>query len=336
MTIARSSLVSMSATPYYHVIGRCVRRAFLCGVDPLSGRCYEHRREWIVERVAVLSKAYTIDVCAYAVMSNHYHLVVKLNPGVVDTLSNEQVLTRWCSIYAGHPLIQRYRAGESLDAGELAAVSDLIAVYRSRLADLSWFMRSLNHDIACRANNEESCTGHFWEGRFKSQALLDEQALISCMAYVDLNPIRANMADTSEQSDYTSIQQRIAEGTSNTSKIKQIEPPTTVIPKLLEFTGRLDDDHGLPFSLTDYLDLVDWSGRATHPQKRGSISEDTPPILQRLNIAPDHLLRYLSRQERGFAHVIGKADNIRNTINQLGASFLKGIAAANRLFPQLK
>ncbi len=336
MTVARSSLVSMAATPYYHVIGRCVRRAFLCGVDSFSGRSYEHRRSWVVERLALLSSVYAIEVCAYAVMSNHYHLVIKLSPEITDTWSNDEVLNRWCSLYAGNLLVQRFRAGEFLSAGELSKISELVDLYRKRLADLSWFMRGLNHDIACRANAEDSCTGHFWEGRFKSQALLDEQALISCMAYVDLNPIRAGMANTPEQSEYTSIQQRIAElAKDKAAKEINNESLSTVVPSLFGFSARLDDDQGLPFSLTDYLELVDWSGRAIHPHKRGKIAGYVPPILLRLGIAPDHLLRYLSRQEQGFSQVIGKVTAIRSAANQLGASFLKGIAAANRLFPQL-
>ena len=335
MTVARSSLVSMAATPYYHVIGRCVRRAFLCGVDALSGRSYEHRRGWIVERLALLSSVYAIEICAYAVMSNHYHLVVKLSSQVTDTWSNNQVLDRWCSLYAGHPLIQRYRSGESLSNGELTVVSDLVDRYRQRLADLSWFMRSLNHDIARRANAEDNCTGHFWEGRFKSQALLDEQALISCMAYVDLNPIRASIADTPEQSDYTSIQQRInGLKKDTTTKLINTEPLSNAVPRLLVFSARLGDDHGLPFSLVDYLELIDWSGHAIHPQKQDKIADDDPPILLRLGIAPDHLLHYLSRQERSFSQVIGKPSSIRNAVKQLGMHFLKGIATAQRLFPQ--
>jgi hypothetical protein len=70
-------------------------------------------------------------------------------------------------------------------------------------------MKCLNQPIAKMANKEDNCTGHFWEARFKSQALLTEEALITCMAYVDLNPIRALMANTPETSEHTSIKERI-------------------------------------------------------------------------------------------------------------------------------
>jgi len=77
------------------------------------------------------------------------------------------------------------------------------------LKDLSWYMRCLNEKVARMANAEDACTGRFWEGRFKSQALLDEAAVVSCMAYVDLNPIRAGICESLETSAFTSIQERL-------------------------------------------------------------------------------------------------------------------------------
>ena len=328
MPLPRSSLVSLDNTPYYHCIGRCVRRAFLCGKDKLTGRSFEHRREWIVERLALLADVFAIDLCAYAVMSNHYHVVVKINASQAAAWSDDDVLHRWRRLFDGPLLIQRHLAGETLSAGELAKVSELIDIYRTRLADLSWFMRCLNEPIARMANAEDGCTGRFWEGRFKSQALLDERAVISCMAYVDLNPIRAGVAETPEGSDFTSIQQRIAETEHGRQSLGE------VIPELLDFSGRLDDDQGLPCAALDYLELVDWAGRTIHPDKRGKIDEDLPPILHRLGIEPTHLLRYLSRKERGFVNVIGAKRSIVAAAANMGLKFLKGISAANRLFPK--
>ncbi|MCO4787320.1 MAG: transposase, partial [Marinomonas atlantica] len=119
------------------------------------------------------------------------------------------------------------------------------------------------------------CTGRFWEGRFKSQALLDEAALMACMAYVDLNPVRAKMANTPETSDYTSIKKRIYSA-------KQNQQPKTLYP----FIGnpRKNQPKGLPFKLEDYLELVDLTGRIVRQHKRGSIDLSFAPILQRLDI----------------------------------------------------
>ncbi len=144
MARARKYLVSVIDTPYYHVYSRCVRRAYLCGVDRLTGKSYEHRRAWIEDRVRVLSSLFSIDLCAYAIMSNHYHLVVKLNPCESDQWSDDEVLQRWTSLFRGPLLVQRYRAGESLDLAEENTVRDIAAVYRNRLGSLSWFMKCLN------------------------------------------------------------------------------------------------------------------------------------------------------------------------------------------------
>ena len=79
MTRARKTFLSLNDTPYYHVVARCVRRAWLCGIDEYAGKDYSHRKAWIIERMRELSAVFAIDICAYAVMSNHYHLVVHVD-----------------------------------------------------------------------------------------------------------------------------------------------------------------------------------------------------------------------------------------------------------------
>ena len=212
MTRPRSTLVSLSDTPWYHVVSRCVRRAFLCGTDHYSGRCFEHRRGWIIERVKQLAGVFAIDVAAYAVMSNHYHLVVRVDAERARGWSRDEVLRRWTRLFEGPPAVRSLLAGrgDTLDEATRLAIDAWAENYRARLHDLSWFMRVLNESIARQANAEDDVTGRFWEGRFRSQALLDEQAILSAMAYVDLNPIRAQMADTPERSAFTSVAERIA------------------------------------------------------------------------------------------------------------------------------
>ena len=208
----RSSLVGLSDTPSYHVFSRCVGRAYLCGEDAHSGRSFEHRRGWIVERLKQLAGVFAVDVAAYAVMSNHLHLVRRIDVERVRGWDAEEVLRRWTQVFAGPLLVQRYLADrDALGEAETMAVLEWVETYRSWLADLSWYMRVLNESIARMANAEDSVTGRFWEGQSRSQALLDDAAVLTAMAYVDLNPIRARLAETPEASDYTAIAERLAE-----------------------------------------------------------------------------------------------------------------------------
>jgi len=204
----RHAQVSTQTTPYYHCVSRCVRRAFLCGWDRLTGNSYEHRKQWVVDRLK-LGEVFCVDVCAYAVMANHHHVVLRLNPEQAAALGDDAVLERWRRLFGLPVLVERYRQGLSASDVEAEAARERIATYRERLSDLSWFMRCLNEPIARWANAEDGVTGRFWEGRFKSQALLDEAAVLTCMSYVNLNSVRAAVADTPEDSEHTSIQARV-------------------------------------------------------------------------------------------------------------------------------
>jgi len=189
MPRARNTLVSLDATPYYHCTSRCVRRAFLCGEDRHSGRNFEHRRQWIENRLLVLAGIFAIDLAAYAVMSNHYHVVLHVDREQGLSWSDEEVIERWHVLFKGSLLSQRFTRGEPLDRAEQQALDQEVAEWRQRLISISWFMRCLNEPIAREANREDNVTGRFWEGRYTSQALLDEKALAACMVYVDLNGV---------------------------------------------------------------------------------------------------------------------------------------------------
>ena len=251
MTRPRSQIVSLDDTPYYHCVSRCVRRAFLCGEDRYSGKNFDHRKPWLLDRLTLLGEVFAIDIAAHAVMSNHYHVVLHVDRGRSRSWSRDEVIHRWLSLYKGDPLVHCYLRGESQSDSEIRQLDRVVETWRERLADISWFMRCLNEYIARRANREDECTGRFWEGRFKSQALLDEAALLSCMAYVDLNPVRAGICETLEESEYTSIQARIraavSEGNDST------ERPS---PRLMPFRTepeRDGDPPTLPVMLRDYM-----------------------------------------------------------------------------------
>jgi len=155
---------------------------FICGDDKYSGNNYDHRRDWIRDKIMAQIDAFAIDCCAYAVMSNHYHVVLCIDEERAKSWDNREVLRRWKKLYSLSYLCDKYFRYEQLSKAELDAVFVEIEVYRERLMSLSWFMRSINESTARRANAEDNCKGRFWEGRFKSQALLDEKALLTCMA----------------------------------------------------------------------------------------------------------------------------------------------------------
>jgi hypothetical protein len=330
MTRPRRTLVRPEATPYYHCINRCVRRAFLCGHDPMTRRSFEHRRRWIVDRVTWLTNTFAIDVCAYAIMSNHYHITVRLDPDRVDRWSDVQVHDRWTRLFNAPPLVRRWYHGAVLDAGEADGVRRTLAVWRQRLSDLSWFMRCLNEYIARRANREDDCTGRFWEGRFKSQALLDEPALLTPMVYVDLNPIRARTAIAPETSNYTSVQARIRRLLAEHAAADPRPPPNSI--PLAPLKGELSVTPVLPFDLGEYLRIVDWSARVVQAGKAGSMPADAPPLLARLGIRAAPFADHMLVARRSFHCVVGRADAMRAAAASFGGAFLKGTRAAERMF----
>ncbi len=279
MTLPRSQLIAPAQTPYYHCIARCVRRSWLCGEDAYTGKNFDHRKPWLLERLALLAQVFAIRVAGFSVMSNHYHLVLYVDQAFGTSLTNEEIVHRWHQLYTGPALVRRYLKNETLLPEQLKIVEKTITCWRERLTNISWFMRCLNEFIARMANREDGCKGRFWEGRFKSQALLDEHALLACMTYVDLNPIRAGIASNLETSDYTSVQARI-------EAIKGNIPET--LPELMPFTDVLHQEQeqpSLPFRLRDYLDLVDWTGRCVRQDKKGAITANEPRILQTLGLS---------------------------------------------------
>jgi REP element-mobilizing transposase RayT len=315
----RSQQISLLDTQYYHICSRTVRKAFLCGVDKETGVSFEHRRAWIEKRLFKLAHVFSIDICAHAVMHNHLHIVLHVDVEQVKAWSTNEVLERWHQLFKGTLLTQKYQHKQALDKFQLAMVESTADIYKKRLIDISWFMRSLNEPIARQANREDNCTGHFWEGRFKSQALLDEGALLSCMAYVDLNPVRAGITPTPEKSDFTSIQLRIK------AAIKGEQPSA-----LLAFIGN-EHQHkttGIHFSLQDYLILVDETGRVIRDDKQGAISPKMRNILVRLHISDESWLKLTTDFESIFTGAVGTAEHLCEFSKHVGLQRTHGIANA--------
>lgn len=327
MTYARKSLISLQDTPYYHVVARCVRRAWLWGYDEYAGRDYSHRKGWVLKRLNELTAIFAVDICAYAVMSNHYHLVLHVDAARARSWSAHEVAERWGELFALPPLIQRWQASTGTEAERVLA-EQVIANWRSRLHDVSWFMRCLNEHLARRANAEDNCTGRFWEGRFKSQALLDEAGLLTAMAYVDLNPIRAGLATTPEESAFTSIYERIRGLKRSHSRTRSPKSMPLFPFKTADGKAELS----IPFSLLDYVALVDWTSRARREDKRGTIDKTLPPILMRLNINQQAWQAAMQPRGNVFGRALGKLDHLRLHANTLGQHWVKGLRQAERLY----
>lgn len=313
----RYSQVSLEDTPFYHCVSRTVRRAFLCGVDHYSGESYEHRRDWIEQRLLQLTQAFAIDIAAYAVMSNHVHVVLRVDVDTAQAWSSIEVVKQWHQLFKGTLLSQKFVKGEPIASYDLDTLNSTIAEYRRRLMNISWFMRALNEPIARQANKEDNCTGRFWEGRFKSQALLDDAAVLACMTYVDLNPIRAQMAATPEQSDFTSIQRRIK------AAIQGKQPE-----RLLPFVGNEHQEvpKGLRFDTQDYFNLVDDTGRTIRDDKQGVMQLSSANILHRLNILLENWLKITHEFKYLFTGPVGTLEAVTRYCARLGK---KRVAHAN-------
>ncbi len=324
MTTARRRILDPDHPTWVHCTSRCVRRAFL------AGERYAHRKGWIEDRLEYLSRCFAVEVAGFAVMSNHVHVIVRMDAAVVAGWSALEVARRWLSVYP-----QKYLADGTPvlpSEAELTVASQdglRIAVWRQRLADLGWFMKAFKEPIARRANREDECTGTFWEGRFHSVPLLDQAALIACMAYVDLNPIRAKLADRPERSAHTSGHQRIRARNRHraTARIRERSPAR--VPALLAKAGLGDGadyaeaglwvaplvrcQAGEPLanrviSTDDYLRLLDATGRLLRAGKRGAIPPELAPILARLDLSVEAwLATMLGWRMFAFSSALGHA-----------------------------
>ena len=339
MPQARHTQIDIEASPYYHCISRCVRRAFLCGTDPLSGRNFDHRKQWVVEKLAQLSEIYAIDVCGFAVMSNHFHLVLQIDGERARSWSDHEVRTRYCRLFK-HSKSQL----EGLSNNEL---EETVAKWRARLYDLSWFMRCLNEEIARRANSEDDCTGHFWESRFRCQALLDEKALLMCLSYVDLNPMRAGMAKSLEESRFTSIKQRLEERAGESApkqdkdrSVRGTKVAGALRPNLIAFVGdRQGEVHEeksgnlLPFEFESYHELLRSTAEALKEKRGGArLPQTSSEWLERQGIAAEHWVETVRNYSQRFFSVVGHRHQIDLYCARVARSHAKGKSWAGKVF----
>lgn len=309
MTCARNHQLFIAEPTYFHLTSRCVRRAHLCGKDKLTGKSFDHRKHWLEKRLFELSHEFFIDLYGFAIMSNHYHLVLQTRPDEMIQASDRQIAMRWCRVFP------RRNETDALRIKSICENKSKINLYRNRLCDISWLMRRLNECMARIANKEDGCTGRFWQGRFHSQILLDESAVYICMAYVDLNPVRAGISQTPEQSEFTSIFYRINHHCEN------------------EVLMPLNNIHSqLNMKLSDYLHLVDGTGRCILGNETGHYIREAEPVLIRLNLKPPGFLKIMQGLGRLFSRAVGPPHKLDDLSHTLKLKWMKGQSIARQVF----
>lgn len=323
---ARSEIYRPDEVAVVHVMAKTVRSIYLFGTDEFTEKCYDHRRDWIEQQLIHQAKYFGIDLLANAIMSNHFHLVLCSRPDVVSSWDDTEVANRWL-----HLCPKRKDAlGKPMEptAKELDAIRtkpEEVKKIRTRLSDISWWMRLCCQKIAQRANYETKENGRFFNGRFKAMRLLDEQAILACMVYVDLNPIRAGIAVTVETSSHTSIIKRIkalielnkqlaerADCHLRPIEIRQDNNgQVQVVVKSKEQT-RCSDKGTFPFSTIDYLKLADYTAKLQKPGKVGYTPGALPPLLERIGFDRKTWQLWTSEFSTLFSQAAGRKASITN------------------------
>jgi hypothetical protein len=327
--IARVEVFAPDEIAIVHVLNRTVRRCYLLGNDPLTGRNYDHRKMWLEDQLRRLAAWFGIDLLCHAVMSNHFHLVLRSRPDVVATWDDSEVARRWRMLC---PLRKDDRGKPAepteADLNMIRTCPKLVAEIRSRLSDISWWMRLLSQNIAQRANRDDKETGKFWQARYRAVRLLDETAILACAAYVDLNPIRAAMAKTLEESQYTSVQHRIEALREKGAACKKrqagmhvprdgylaplsIDERRDPIGPCAHRHGQRASDRGfLPMPVTAYVELLDWTARQIVRGKRVSTPASARPVLERLGLSAPTWCALVKDFGRLFYAVAGQPHSI--------------------------
>jgi hypothetical protein len=363
---SRRQIVQPGKVGVYHCWNRCVRRARLCGFDPVTRKNFNYRRRWIRKQEQQLARLFAIEIAFHSEISNHIHLVLRTRPDVVATWSDEEVVKRWLKIAQ----LKRGRCDEPSEPTEAKIRYELgrkgrVAKLRRRLSNVSWFMGALCENIARRCNREDGCTGKFWEARFSCRNLAEEGAILICGIYVDLNPIRTGEASVPEQACHTSAYDRIegrkrrmlamptpaaVEGPPEVvaGEIHSVEmPPDGWLCELTLGNGpdadvrlgtrsstpwRASDKGILSVSLEEYLQLLDWTGRQVKSGKRGAIPSELAPILDRLCINSSGWLESVEHFDKRFGRMVASSACLADKAVAAGLRWFRGVRAAAQTF----
>lgn len=344
--LPRSRVFDRHRSGVYHCTQRCVRRAFLCGEDEHSGNNYEHRRGWIRDLLGQLAAIFAFEIMTYSVMSNHLHTVVRNRPDLADKWSAKEVAWRWWQLYPkrrnkdGTPA-----AMTDKDLKMMTSDPHQVEVWRERLKDISWLMKSLAEPIARLSNAEDGVTGRFWEGRFRCQELADEGALLACCIYVDLNPLRANLAESIEKAIYTSLYDRLRAEAARSGRGPESDAqadawlaplqldPREKAPKGPSRSGLRISDHGfLEMTLEEYCELAKWTFLNTGKSKSGPMPEKLERLLRSKGLVPEHWCYVTERYMHCFGRCVGRAESVQAVAELQQVKWIRGISQCRRYF----
>ena len=345
VAFARRRLFQPGRMATFHCWTRCVRRAVLFGVDPVSGEDYSHRRDWILIRQEQMAGLFAIDIDFNAVMSNHLHLVLRTCPRLAKRLSRQEVVRRWLTITRlAKCMTDDLPEPNPKLVEELAKDKKKVAKMRKRLSSISWFMGILCENVARRANKEDQCKGRFWETRFCCRECVDESAVLLCGIYVDLNPITAGEARSPETARYTSAYARIQAQSQRKNARNRADGYLAELARRPERkdeygladssrTGRRASDLGvLSISLEDYLKLLKWTARLLKSGARKTIPKDLASVLDHLDVKHEAWLDTLHDYEDSFCHVVGPPAAMAKAAKRLNVRCLKGASASRSIF----
>lgn len=311
MTTARSSQICLEATPWYHCTTRCVRRAFLCGLDALTNRNFDHRKQWIEDRLLKVSSVFCIHIGAYAVMDNHYHVALKVDTQWAKSLPDLDVISRWNQLYKVGDAAKKKLNGETLSDDEQILLTQQIAKWRKELCSISRFMAEINQYIARRANKEDDVKGRFWEARFHSQAILDDDALLRTLIYIDLNPFRAGMVQEACAADQTSIKKRL-DGEGSTLVPFRDTSHTQKLP--------FQNDTSLPATQEEYIALLEWTALSLKDTSIGK--PESPLCFTKLGYSENQWLRSQKAKTHWHQKALGSVSSVKKFCSLLDRKWI--------------
>ena len=306
----RRAVVDESQVGRYHIVTRCVRRAWLAGVDARTGRDFSHRKNWLRFRLDVLASMFAVEVLEVSILDNHLHLVLRNRPDIVALWSDEEVVRRWLRLH--RQLLQLLAPASDETVREFMEDKKRLLAIRLRMSSISWFMAYLKEPVSRAANEEDDVTGTFWASRFWCELLPDERSTLACCIYVNLNPIRAGIVENLEDAMFTSIYERIRDRLSGDPNRPNSGWLAPVHVDGDGYAGaaarrRASDLGYLDVTFEQYLELMDGIIRREAAERAGGVLQEYPPILERLGITPSDWETSVRRMSARFGRELEKS-----------------------------